>query len=190
MTMWLRKIPSNVAPIPSSAVRDFSLSESVLNSIRFAPSRSKPCSSWRSLASRFAPLRWAERRDPGPADLEPAVLRHDAQEAGAADRAAGGALHGRKGNLDSGSGVVERGLQPCLEAGPIHRPGERPLPQARVERDLGQPVEVVMAQRFEAHDAPFEHDRLDPRRHRTWPRMVAGTARLAPPPEHPAEVPL
>ena len=164
MTMWLRKIPSKVAPIPSSAVRDFSLSELVLNSIRFAPSRSKPCSSWRSLASRFAAGALRGSRDPRPADLEPAVLRHDAQEARAADRPARGALHGRERDLDPCIGVVERSLQPCLEAGPIDRPGERPLPQARVERDLGQPVEVVAAQRLEAHDATFEHDRLDPRR--------------------------
>ena len=103
-------------------------------------------------------------RDPRPADLEPTVLRHDAQEARAADRAARGALHGRERDLDPCIGVGERGLQPCLEASSIDRPGECPLPQARVERDLGQPVQVVAAQRLEAHDATFEHDRLDPSR--------------------------
>jgi hypothetical protein len=57
MTMCFRKMPSNVAPIPRSAVRDRSLFESVLNSTRRQPSRSNACPSMSSFASRFAPVR-------------------------------------------------------------------------------------------------------------------------------------
>src|SRR6185369_14759950 len=52
-----RKIPSNRAPIPSRAVRDGSLSESVLNSTRRQPRVSKAWPSISSFASRFAPVR-------------------------------------------------------------------------------------------------------------------------------------
>ena len=45
-------------PDPGRAVRDRSLREWVLNSTRFAPSVSNAWVSWRSFASRLAPLRW------------------------------------------------------------------------------------------------------------------------------------
>ena len=53
-----------------------------------APRTSNAWVSWSSFASRFAPVRCHWRRDPRPADLEPAVLGDDRHEAGAADRPA------------------------------------------------------------------------------------------------------
>ena len=86
MIMWLRKMPSNVAPIPARAARDRSFPAWVLNSTRLAPRTSNAWASWSSFASRFAPVRWNAVPDPGPADLQPPVLGHDRHEPGAADR--------------------------------------------------------------------------------------------------------
>ena len=51
--MWLRSVPSSAAPIASSALRERSLSESVLNSTRSAPSVLKAWASMSSFASVF-----------------------------------------------------------------------------------------------------------------------------------------
>ena len=56
ISMWLRKTPSKVAPIPASAARERTFSASVLNSTRRQPSVSKACVSPRSFASLFAPV--------------------------------------------------------------------------------------------------------------------------------------
>ena len=144
MTMWLRKTPSNVAPIPSSAVRDRSLRESVLNSTRFGAERLEARASAGAASPRGSRrVRWAERRDPGPADLEPAVLGHDGHVAAAADRRGRRRARWSRTGPRAGVGVGERGLAASREAGLVHRPGDVQLPQARVERDLGQLVEVV-----------------------------------------------
>ena len=58
MIVWWRRTPSNVAPIPSSAVREATFRAWVLNSTRSAPSVSNAWVSWSSLASRLAPVRW------------------------------------------------------------------------------------------------------------------------------------
>ena len=56
----------------------------------------------------------------------------------------------------------ERGLGPGAEVRPRRRPGERPAPDRRVERDLGEARDVLEAERLEADDAALERDGLDP----------------------------
>src|SRR5579871_4135436 len=59
--MCFRKIPSNVAPTPSSAPRTRRLRASVLNSTRIAPHPSKALRSSRYFASTFEPFPHCER---------------------------------------------------------------------------------------------------------------------------------
>ena len=58
--------------------------------------------------------------------------------------------------------VRERGVEPRLEGVPIARLGQRPGHRLGVERDLGQPVEVIDRERLEPDDRALERDRLDP----------------------------
>ena len=117
MIVWLRKTPSNVAPMPASALRDRSLRACVLNSTRLAPSVSNAWVSWSSLASRLAPVRWNAVADPRPADLEAPVLGHDRHVAAAADRPAAGPVDRGERPFRAGLLVGQGGVDPAPQAG-------------------------------------------------------------------------
>jgi hypothetical protein len=117
------------------------------------------------------------RRDPRPADLEPAMLRDDREIARAPDRPAGRAVDRRERSLDPGVGVRQGGLEPASQAGLVLLAHDRPAPQRGIERDPPQVVEVIGAERLEPHARALQDHRFDPglRGHR---RMVFGSRPL------------
>ena len=147
--VWWRRTPSNVAPMPSRAVRDATLPAWVLNSTRSAPSVSKAWVSWRSFASRLAPVRWNAVPDPGPADLQAAMLGRDRHVAGAADRPTRGEVDRRERHLGAGVGVGARRVEPRAERAIVHRPVGGPAPDGGVERDASEVLEMPLLERLE-----------------------------------------
>jgi hypothetical protein len=111
------------------------------------------------LAVRAAPL--PRRREPGPADLEAAVLEDDVHVAAAADRPARARLDRRERELRASLAVADRGVSPVAEVRLGLRPGDRPAPDCGVEADLGEPGDVVGTERLEADDPALERDGFD-----------------------------
>ena len=105
-------------------------------------------------------------RDPGPTDLEPQVLRHDAQVTTAADRAARRALDRCERLLRSCRAVRDGRVEPRLKVGSIDRSGERPPPECLVERDLSEAIEVVARERLESNDPALKSDGRQRKRER------------------------
>ena len=163
MIMWLRKMPSNVAPIPRRAARDCVVQgvgleldpigrrglegvghlEELRLAIGAAPLEAGP--------TQVQPI--SSRRCSGTIDMK--RLLPIALPVAAVDR--------REGHLGARRRVREGRLgstrQECL----VGRLDEGPAPQiAGSRRDLGKVVEVGQRQRLEADDAAFERDGLDP----------------------------
>ncbi len=68
---------------------------------------------------------------------------------------------GHERQLRARVAVPDRGLGPVAEVRLGLRPGDRPAPDRRVERDLGEAGHVVEAERLEPDDPALERDRLD-----------------------------
>jgi hypothetical protein len=172
MILWLRRMPSNVAPIPASAVRERSLREWVLNSTRGAE-RLEGVGELQQLGFPVGARPLVRGSDPGPADFEDAMLRDDRHEPAAADSTPGGAIDRGKRPFRAGFGVGQGRLDPATQPGLVLRTHDRPLPERRVKRDQGEIREMIRTERLEADARAFEDDRLDPVQ--CWHRgMVAG----------------
>ena len=89
------------------------------------------------------------------------MFRDDVHVATAADRPAGRRLEGHERELASGLARGERRLGPGPELFLVGWAGERPLPDRRVEGDLGQARDVLEGERLETNLAAREDDGLD-----------------------------
>ena len=101
--------------------------------------------------------------DPGPADLEALVFRHDRHEPAAADRPSRGAIDRGERPFRAGFRVGHRGLDPALQAGLVLGAHDRPLPERGIEGDEGEVGQVVATERLQADPRPLQDDRFDPR---------------------------
>ena len=96
-------------------------------------------------------------RVPGPADLEPAMLRTEGQVAGAADRPAACQLNDGEGNVQTGVAPGGRVLEPAVEALAVGRRVHRkPPPDLRVLRRLPEVVLVLRPERLDDDEPTLE----------------------------------
>jgi hypothetical protein len=102
--------------------------------------------------------------DPGPADLEPSMLGHDREEAGAPDRSPRGQVDRRERQLGPGCRIGEGRLEPGAEPLAVGRPGDRPGPDRGIQPDRGEIVEVTRGERLQAHAPAGQDDGPDPGR--------------------------
>lgn len=115
-------------------------------------------------------------RQPGPADLQPAVGALDVGEAGAADDFATGLVKNGEGKRGALALEVEGLRDPVAQLGLVAALGLSPAPDFGVVGDCGQALEVVGGQRFKADDGTLQGgwgrvhwpDRF------AWLRMVVG----------------
>ena len=123
MIMWLRKTPSNVAPIPTSAFRDRSFRDVRLELDPVGAERLERVGQLEQLRLAIGARPLEGRPDPRPADLEPAMLGHDRQEAAAADGPAGRPIDRRerplRAGLRVGQGRLDPASRPASSCGPM-----------------------------------------------------------------------
>src|SRR5690606_33180849 len=89
--------------------------------------------------------------DPGPADLDPPVVRADVREPGAADHPAAGALDRRERHRLAGGRLGEREVEVTVEVAAAADPADRPAPELRVASLLPERVAVDGGERFQPH---------------------------------------
>ena len=155
-SMWLRKIPSNVAGSAASAARERSLRASVLNSTRMQPSSSNASPSISSFASMLAPV----SPGPGAARSSRSRARHAAGGRGGSvelrsprrRRAAGD-----EAPLLARSRRREPGVEPGVEGGGALRDlAVHPCPDLWLAGDRGEVAAIRLGDRLEADDRALE----------------------------------